>query len=161
MFTTKFSYLHQLFPPEPILQCMLDQLNAREELDVPFQYGVNGGKFLENFRCGTRFCYTYADTTVLNEILNLLVPTSHKFNELGKALNLEGNVMEEILYKVRHSSTFEALIQVLTKWLKWNYSYQTLGKPSLSWLVKDTDKCNPPLSVSVFQTFTSAVGEHC
>ena len=90
----------------------------------------------------------------------MLAPTSHKFNELGRALNLEGDVMEGIIYEARRSSTFEALTQVLTKWLKWNYPYETLGKPSLSLLVKAIDKYDPPLAIKVFRTFTAAAGEH-
>ena len=67
--------------------------------------------------------------------------------------------MEVILYEARRSSPYDSLTEVLTKWLTWNYPYETLGKPSLSLLVKAIDTYDHPLAVKVFETFTAAAGE--
>ena len=68
--------------------------------------------------------------------------------------------MNGILHQEKRSSPYEALAQVLTGWLKWNYPYQTLGKPSLSLLVKAVYAYDRPLAVKVFKTFTTSVGEY-
>ena len=104
------------------------------------------------------FCCTSA--AHLNEILNLLAPTSHKFNQLGRSLNLDGNVMERAVFEAKNSSSYEALTHVLAEWLKWNYPHQKFGKPSLSLLVRAIDTYDHPLAVKVFETFTAAAGEH-
>ena len=105
-----------------------------------------------------------AGTNDLNDIVSLLAPTSYKFNELGRGLNLEAGVMGTIVYEARHSSPYDALVEVVTEWLKWSYPYQTFGKPSLSLLVKAVDTYDPRLAAKVFEKFTSAagsaVGEH-
>ena len=104
-------------------------------------------------------CCTPTDSTDINHIILLLAPSCHKFHQLGRGLNLEGSVMELILHEARRSSPYDSLSQVLTKWLTWNYPYQTLGKPSLSLLVKAVDTYDHQLAVKVFETFTSKAGE--
>ena len=67
--------------------------------------------------------------------------------------------MEGILYDAGCSSPYDSLAEVLTKWLKLNYSYEKLGDPSLSPLVKAVDMCDHPLAIKIFQTFTAIAGE--
>ena len=82
------------------------------------------------------------------------------YNELGRGLNVEAAVMGRIVHKARCSTTFESLVQVLTEWLRWKYPYDTLGKPSLSLLVKAVHTYDRELAVKVFEKFTASAGEH-
>ena len=104
-------------------------------------------------------CCTSAGSNDINEILDLLGPTCYMFHELGRGLNLEASVMGVILYEARRSSPYDSLTEVLSKWMTMNYSYQTLGEPSLSMLVKAVDTYDHSLAVKVFQKFTSTTGE--
>ena len=104
-------------------------------------------------------CDTPAGSNDLNVILSVLAPMSHAFEKLGRGLSLDAKVMESIVYEKKHSSSYEALTQVLTKWLKENYPYQNLGKPSLSLLVKAVHMCDTSIAIKVFHTFAAA-GEH-
>ena len=100
----------------------------------------------------------HAGSNDLNEIFGILASTSHMYNELGIGLNLERTVMGRIVHEAKTSTTSESLVQVLTEWLRWNYSYQALGKPSLRLLVKAVDTYDHPLAVKVFEKFTAAAG---
>ena len=82
------------------------------------------------------------------------------YNELGVGLKLEAAVMGRIVFDAKRCTTFESLVQVLTEWLRWNYPYETLGKPSLSLLMKAVGTYDAALAVKVFEKFTAAAGEH-
>ena len=140
---------------------MLDKMEKKEVPDVQFEFEGNGdNNVLMVCFVFHSFCCTCAGANDLNEILSLLAPTSHKFNQLGRGLNLDGNVMERIIFEARKLSSYEALTQVLSEWLKWKYPYQKFGKPSLSLLVRAIDTYDHPLAVKVFETLTAAAGEY-
>ena len=101
-----------------------------------------------------------AGSNDLNDIIGLLAPASHKYNELGRGLHLEAAVMERIVHEAMRSTPFESLVQVLTEWLKWSYPYMTFGKPSLSLLVKAIDTFDHSLAAKVFKHFTAIAGEY-
>ena len=106
-----------------------------------------------------RLCCTSAGSNDINDIIRVLGPTCYEFHKLGRGLNLDGSVMEGILYEARRSPADESLAQVLTKWLTWNYPYEKLGRPSLSLLVKAVYTYDRQLAVRVFDTFTATAGE--
>ena len=149
------------FASEPTLQSMLNTLIEWKELDIAFTFdkGKDGSRFGNAvFVPYSLFC-TFAGSNDINDILQILGPACCKFQELGTGLNLEGSVMEVILYEARTSSPYVSLTRVLTKWLTWNYPHQTFGLPSLSLLVKAIDTYGHQLAVKVFQTFTAAASK--
>ena len=104
-------------------------------------------------------CCTSAGSNDINDILHILGPACHKFHELGRGLNLYASVMDVILYEKNHSTLYDLLVRVLTKWLTWNYPRENLGNPSLSLLIKAVYTYDRPPAVEVFETFTATAGE--
>ena len=104
-------------------------------------------------------CCTPAGSTDISDILDILGPTSYKFHELGRGLNLDGSVMDNILHNPNHSTLYDSLVQVLQNWLTWNYPHERFGKPSLSLLINAVYKYDRRLAVKVFEKFTATAGE--
>ena len=156
----ELNYLHQIIFSEPALQGMLETLKERKELDVAFTHGEGeDGSALALMYSFHSLCCTSTGSNDMSDILRILGPTCHKFHELGRGLNLEGSVMDVILYEANHSTPYDSLVRVLTKWLNWNYPLERFGKPSLSLLVKAVYTYDCRLAVGVFETFTAAAGE--
>ena len=156
----ELNYLYQIIFSEPTLQGMLTTLQERKELDVEFTYGEGeDGSTLALMSSFHSLCCTSAGSSDISDILHILGPASHKFHELGRGLNLEESVMDVILYEANHSTPYDSLVRVLTKWLTWNYPHNRFGPPSLSLLIKAVSMYDRRLSVRVFETFTAAAGE--
>ena len=152
---------HQILTTERTLQNMLELLNERRELDVTFNYdkGEHDSVSYNIIFVPYHLCCTPAGSNDINDILHILGPSCHEFHKLGRGLNLDGSVMEGILYEARRSPADESLAPVLTKWLTWNYLHERFGKPSLSLVVKAVDTYDHQLAIKVFETFTTAAGE--
>ena len=90
----------------------------------------------------------------------MLSSASYHYSELGVGLHLEKGVRGRIAHEEKRSSTYDALVAVVTEWLQWSYPYQEFGKPSLKLLVPAVYSYDRKLAVKVFKHFTSGAGEH-
>ena len=67
-----------------------------------------------------------------------LIPVAAKWRSIGIALRLKHDVLENI--DTKHSGKpHECLSDVVTEWLKKNYSVEKFGEPTWQWLVKAVD----------------------
>ena len=135
-------------------------LKKKKELDKAFTYGDGeDGSAFESFIIIHRVCCKPIGSTDIMDIIHILRPTCYKFHELGRELNLIGSVMDNILFEANQTTPYNSLVQVLQKWLTWNYPYERFEKPSLSLLVKAVYTYDRRLAVEVFKRFTAAAGE--